>query len=319
MEILKEIKDNWKHLLLSIVIALFYIALFNAQPAGAADLNVSLSYREMIALGPDAEAQLLVVDPAAAEDELLVKDLNKKLTDGVPVNFSFDLSRDEIEADKDYQLLGVIKWGQDMIWTANKEFKGSELLKKQELNLLTKRTPARLLSFQGEKDLKVRFLGGAAQVINDSEEYILPQQKTASGAKFANSEFSIWNKGRELLITEEGREYKAELISLTDLRENEKIQARGQKPYWELKIDQNSLELQYDYLTNLIRVPLANVEKIKKANSVVYQVKSSFLDFEIKLLEDIHSDQMNGKVYPLTAFVKINGQKFIGGADLLSE
>lgn len=35
MMLLKEIKNNWKSILLSVVLALFYISLFNAQAAGA--------------------------------------------------------------------------------------------------------------------------------------------------------------------------------------------------------------------------------------------------------------------------------------------
>lgn len=316
MEILKEIKENWKYLLLSVVIALFYISLFNAQ-AGAADLNVSLSYREMIALAPDTEVRLMLVDPTETEENLIIKDLNKKLTDGVPVKFNLNLSKEEIDQEKDYQLFGIIKAERDMIWTESQLIKGKKLLQEKNLHLITKRSPARLLSFKGEKDLKIRFLNGIAQVITDTEEYILPQQRTASGAKFANSNFSVWNKGRQLLIREKGQDYKAELISLADIKENTEIQARGEEPYWELNLNQNSLELKYDYLTNKIRIPMANVEKIKKNNSVVYQVQTSFLNFEIKLLENIHYNAMNGRIYPLTAFVKINDQKFIGGADLL--
>ena len=78
MEILKEIQDNWKFVLLSIIIAIFLISLSNAQ-ASAADLNVSLSYREMIALAPDAEARLMLVNPAVAETEFILSDLKKTL------------------------------------------------------------------------------------------------------------------------------------------------------------------------------------------------------------------------------------------------
>jgi membrane-bound inhibitor of C-type lysozyme/uncharacterized lipoprotein YbaY len=316
MEILKEIQDNWKFVLLSIIIAIFLISLSNAQ-ASAADLNVSLSYREMIALAPDAEARLMLINPAAAETEFILIDLKKKLKNGVPIDFKLKLSEQEIDLNSSYQLLGIIKSGRDMVWTESKTFKGTELLQQKDIKLLTKRLPARFISFSGEKDLKVKFLDSLAQVIIDNEEYLLPQQRTASGAKFANSKLSIWNKGRELLIEKDNRSYQAALVSLADINsETEVIKARGQEPYWEFKIDKNSLELQYDYLTNKIIISKANIEKIEKSNSLIYKIDTSFLDFEIKILEDLHTDQMNGRLYPLTAFVKINGQKYIGGADL---
>lgn len=316
MEIIREIQDNWKQLLLSIVIAIFLISLNNAQ-AAAADLNVSLSYREMIALGPEAEVRLMLVDPAQTEDKLMIREENKKLENGVPVNFNLSFSDQEIEADKDYQLLGVINWQGDMIWAADQRISGSELLKSKNINMITKRTPARLLSFKGEKNIKLRFFNSMAQLIVDDQEYILPQQRTASGAKFANSELSVWNKGREIFFEKGDKSYRSELISLADLDlEKDILELRGQQPYWEAKIDKNALELKYDYLTNKIRIPMSNIEIIEKTNSVTYHVKTSFLDFEVKLLNDIHADQMNSKVYPLTAFIKINGEKYIGGADL---
>lgn len=316
VQIIKRIQENWKYLFLSIVIALFLISFSNAQ-AAAADLNVTLSYREMIALGPDADVRLMIVDPTETEDKLIIRDLEKKLENGVPVGFNLSLSEQEIEADKNYQLLGVINWQGDMIWAENKRLSGSELLESKNINMITKRTPSRLLTFKGEKDFEVRFFNSMAQLIIEDEEYILAQQRTASGAKFTNSELSIWNKGREITLEKDGNSYQSSLISLADINSAEDtVEIRGQEPYWEVKIDKNALELKYDYLTNRIRIPMSNVEIIEKTNSLSYQINTSFLDFEVKLLNDIHSDQMNGKIYPLTAFIKINGEKYIGGADL---
>lgn len=316
MEILKKIQDNWKFVLLSIIIAIFLISLSNAQ-AAAADLNVSLSYREMIALAPEAEARLMLVEPAAGEADFILLDLEKKLKNGVPIDFNLKLSEEEIDLDSDYQLLGIIKSGREIIWTESSSFKGSELLQQKEIKLLTKRLPARFISFSGEKDLKIKFLDSLAQIIMDDQEYLLPQQRTASGAKFANSKLSIWNKGREILIEKDNKNYKAALVSLADINiENKVISARGQEPYWEFSLDKNKLELQYDYLTNKIIISKSNIEKIEKDSSLVYKIDTSFLDFEIKILEEIHNDQMNGRLYPLTAFLKINGKKYIGGADL---
>lgn len=315
MKSLKLIKNNWKNLLLSIFITMFLISLSNFQVL-AADLEVSLSYRERIALGPEAEAKIMLVDSSRSEKDLILKELNKKLK-GVPIKFNLDLAENEIDLNSNYQLIGIIKAGREMLWLENKNFNGAELLKQKQIELITKRTPARWLTFKGQKDLKARFLSGLAQVIIDDKEYILPQQRTASGAKFANSKLSVWNKGRELLVEKNDQSYQSSLVSLTDFKANSSvIKARGQEPYWEFELNKNNLKLKYDYLTNKIVIPRENIKIVKKGNSLVYQVKTTFLDFEIKILEDFHNDVMNGKVYPLTAFVKINGEKYIGGADL---
>lgn len=315
MKILEIIQDNWKNLLLSIVITLFLISLSNAQ-AAAADLNVSLSYREMIALGPEAEARLMLVDPTQPKAELILRDLNKKL-DGVPIDFKLNLSETEVDLAANYQLLAVIKAGREMVWSASKNFSGSQLLQQRNIEMLVKRKPAKFLSFTGEKNLKVKFLEGMAQVIIADKEYILPQQRTASGAKFSNSELSIWNKGRELWLEKDNHSYQTSLISLANIKtETAVIRARGQEPYWEIKIDKNGLNLRYDYLTNKIIIPKTNINITKKDNSLVYKVNTTFLDFELEISEDIHVDVMNGKIYPLTAFIKVDDEKYIGGADL---
>lgn len=316
MKILRKAKNNSKYLLTLSLMTLALI-LFSSFSIGAADLNVSLSYREMIALGPEAEARLILVDQTAAESDLIIKDEQKKLANGVPVDFNLDLSEANLKADQNYTMLALINWQGDMIWTAAENFSGQKLLNGDDIQLLTKRTPARLLVFEGEKDFKVRFLGFMAQLFIDGQEYILPQQRTASGAKFANSKLSIWNKGRDIFYEKDGQSFESSLLSVfnLDLAEDVLV-AKGQEPYWELEIDENTLKLKYDYLTNKLSVPMANVEVIEKASSLVYKVETSFLNFKISLLDDVHSDVMNGEIYPFTAFIRINGEKYIGGADL---
>lgn len=316
MGIIKEFQENWKHLFLSILIAIFLISFSNAQ-AAAADLNVNLSYRERIALGPGAEARIMLVDQTASEENLIIIEQRQSLERGLPVNFKLKLEAEQLESAQNYQLLGIIKWEQDMIWTAVENFNGQELLQQKEINLLSRRIPARILSFRGEKNFQVRFLDSMAQLIIDEQEFILPQQRTASGAKFANSKLSIWNKGRDIYLEKDGQSYKASLISLADFNPaQDLIIARGQEPPWQLEINQNRLKLNYGYLSNQINIARQNLEVIEKDNYLLYQVQTSFLNFEIKLLEDIHHDSMNGKIYPFTAFIKINDEKYIGGADL---
>lgn len=315
MQIVREIKNNWKYLLLSIIIAFFYITLFNAQ-AGAADLNINLSHREKIALSSEAEAELMLVDPKAAQKDLIIIDSKKNLSSGVPVKFKLQLESGDIAEGKNYQLLSLIKDGREMIWTDSQKISGADLLTKKKIDIMLSRKPARFLSFYGEKDLKIKFLEGMAQLIIEDEEYIVPQQRTASGAKFANSKISAWNKGRNLYLEQNNKSYKLSLPGINDLNQkNSELTARGQEPPWQLSLNKNRLKLNYGYLSNQITVQAQNIEKIKKENHILYKVKTNFLDFEIKILEDIHRDVMSGEHYPLTAFIKINGREYIGGAD----
>ena len=316
MQIVREIKINWKYLLLSIIIAFFYITLFNFQ-VGAADLNINLSHQEEIALNSETEAELMLVDPDLAQDDFIITNLKKDLTEGIPLKFKLQLESKEIAKGKNYQLLSLIKNDREMIWTDSRKISGTELLNKKEIDIRVSCKPARFLSFYGEKDLKIKFLEGMAQLILEDKEYILPQQRTASGAKFANSKISVWNKGRELYLEQNNKSYKLSLPGIADLEQKDReLTARGQEPPWQLRLNDSRLKLNYGYLSNQIIVQAQNIEKIKNENHILYKVKTNFLDFEIKILEDIHRDAMSGEHYPLTAFIKINGREYIGGADL---
>lgn len=203
-----------------------------------------------------------------------------------------------------------------MIWTYSQKISGAELLTKKEINITVSRRPARFLSFYGEKDLKIKFLEGMAQLILEDKEYILPQKRTASGAKFVNSKISVWNKGRKLYLEQNNKSYKLSLPGINNLNQkNTELTARGQEPPWQLSLNKNRLKLNYGYLSNQITVQAQNIEKIEQESHILYKIRTNFLDFEIKILEDIHRDAMSGEHYPLTAFIKINDREYIGGAD----
>jgi membrane-bound inhibitor of C-type lysozyme len=279
MQIVREIKNNWKYLLLSIIIAFFYITLFNAQ-AGAAELNVNLLHREKIALSSEAEAELMLVDPKAAQKDLIIIDSKKDLSSGIPVKFKLQLESGDIAEGKNYQLLSLIKDGREMIWTDSQKISGADLLTKKEIDIMLSRKPARFLSFYGKKDLKIKFLEGMAQLIIEDEEYILPQQRTASGAKFANSKISVWNKGRELYLEQNNKSYKLSLPGINDLNQKNsefsELTARGQEPPWQLSLNKSRLKLNYGYLSNQITVQAQNIEKIEQESHILYKIRTNF-------------------------------------------
>lgn len=303
-----------------IIFISFLLISFSSVAVEEVDLSVNLTYREKIPLAPESETAVILVnvDPGAKESEFIIKEKNKKIENGVPVNFTLSLDRNLISEDKDYNLFSVIKSGKYMIWSDSRKIKGAEILNTNEINIITKRFPFRLITFYCEQGkVQLRYLDGFAQVIIFDKEYFLPRYRTASGVRYLNKEISVWNKGRELSVDYKDENFKADLISLDDLVKNDSgLKARGQEPPFKLELEGNKLKINFGYLENEIIISRNNIDKIRENNKLIYKINTSFLDFEFIIFEEIHRDIMSGEIYPLKVIIKMNGQEFIGGGYL---
>jgi len=308
---------NKKNLIVFLLLIFLFIP-FNNLQAENIELPVSVSYREKIALGPEAESAVILVDPAAAENNFIIKEKHKKLENGVPVNYILEIGEEQILPEKEYRLHSVIKSNKVLIWSDTQFIKGSEILAENEVQVITGRLPSRLITFYNDQQkIKIRHLEELAQIIIEDKEYLLPQYKTASGVRYLNDELSVWNKGRELKVDYKGKEFTARMAGLKDLIKSDKIiKGRGQEPPWQLELNKKQLKFKFGYLQNELNISRSQISKTKKDNELIYNVESSFINFKLKILEEIHRDIMNGEIYPLKIIVMINNKEFTGGAYL---
>ncbi|MGM0410608.1 MAG: YbaY family lipoprotein, partial [Bacillota bacterium] len=300
-----------------LLLAILFTSFANLQ-AESIELPVTLSYREKIYLGSDAQSAVILVDPTAKEEQFMIKEKYQPLKNGVPISYNLKIDKNLISKDKEYRLHSVIKAGPSMIWSDTQTVKGSEILAKKEIEVITKRLPSRMITFYSDtQNVQIRHLEELAQVIISEKEYLLPRIRTASGVRYLNDEFSVWNKGRELNVDYKGEEFTAKLITLEKLAQNDVgLKARGQEPPWQLELGENLIKLNFGYLQNELSISRNQVKQIENENELIYKIESSFINYEIKVIEEIHRDVMSGEAYPLKVIIKINGREYIGGAYL---
>ena len=205
------ISMNIRRKRLSIILGFIFILIFTINiNAEELETRISLSYREKIAIHPISSAEVFLIDQNANQKEdLIIREEKKEIGGQIPVDFNWILT--DISSDKNYVLQSIIKSETgDMLWFNSKHVKGDILNKGENLDIILKIATADKKTFESEKgDIKLRYLDNMMQVFIDEQEFILHQQRTASGAKYINDNLTIWNKGEEILV-----EYKGEFKTI---------------------------------------------------------------------------------------------------------
>lgn len=175
--------------------------------------KISLSYREKIALPSNSTAKLFLIDQNNDQTEkLIIKEEAKEIKGQIPVDFIWDLS--DIKSDKDYLIQAIIK-SEDgsMLWFSSKILKDNIMNKEESLDIILTRAKNEKKIFESRREnIELRYLDNMVQVFIDEKEFILHQQRSASGAKYVSEELMLWNKGKELFVEYGGENFKAEMI-----------------------------------------------------------------------------------------------------------
>lgn len=186
----------------------------------------------------------------------------------------------------------------------------------------------------GDRDINVGFLDDYAVLRLDGERLILPQVRSASGARFATgadagpgdadsaqaaehsadtpAETSFWVKGDAAMAVIRGESLpNCELIPLEPPTA---FQARGQEPNWFLEIAQGQLRLLLDLGQRVIEAPIP--KPVIRDGRLAYEVSDPALT--ISLDRQLCHDSMSGMPYPEQVQVRVDGETLRGcGGDPL--
>ena len=180
-------------------------------------------------------------------------------------------------------------------------------------------------NFNNEKELTVfkdkgfytmlKDMEDEAQVIFLNQEYVLTRERTASGAKYSNNNISVWNKGEDLLIQLGDFEFNAHLIGLNDFINKQKFsfKALGQEPGWQMKMKEEKIQLFMDYGNLELNISPLQISEERLEESLIYEITTSLLDFQIKIKKSIHTDIMSGQKFPYTVKIITDNKHLIGG------
>lgn len=222
------------------------IATILAGPAAARDLHGSLSYRERIALPPDAQVVLEVRDATGA----LVAE-TRFPTEGrqVPLAFRFAVP-DDIALTLHAAVFDAgrpLRKSEAVPVPAGAEDLGLGAVELVAHTAMGFSTPLRC----GPEDLTLGFVGDVARLLLDDGRVIdLHPAIAASGARFeaeGDPETWLWSRGQAAMVSIEGRMLAdclpAEIVPARPFR------AYGHEPAWSVTLDAETLALMLDFGT----------------------------------------------------------------------
>ncbi|MFW5993920.1 MAG: YbaY family lipoprotein [Bacillota bacterium] len=321
MEPLKSKSLINKKLIIIFVISFILIANITLDLQASSpdhEIPVLINSRENTALSSGNTVQLMLVDQSANDQENTILASNEWQPEKqLPLETSLELDSSQIEIEKEYLLAAVIKSENHMpVLAGTMRVPGFHLIIESQVDLRLKQTAENLQLFQSEEDyLAVNFLEELAQFIYNGQSQILPQLRAASGARYGNNESTIWNKGEELMVTTEDEELTAYHKDFKDIDPVDfTFTGRGQEPGWLIELNQDKLNLEFDYAMNQLTIDRDYIQSEREDDSIIYSVMSSFLDFKIKIINQRHTDIMSGDLYLYTVELESGDNLQTGGA-----
>lgn len=152
--------------------------------------------------------------------------------------------------------------------------------------------------------------------IADGRKVVLPQEISASGARYTDGSIVFWNKGDEVYFVLDGNEYSLRAIDpWTDPWERAKaagmnFRAVGQEPGWFLEIrDEWFIELVLDYGQTRVTTPIGKPLVDAKTGTTTYRTESpvSPLDVTITIQDEVCYDSMSGEPFTASVIVQLGG------------
>ncbi len=165
----------------------------------------------------------------------------------------------------------------------------------------------------GDLDVRARFESDRAVLTLGERTLVLPQTRSASGARYGEGTTLFWNKGREATLALDGREYACR-EARDPWRDAEArgivFRAVGQEPGWYAEIDeQGSLLLVYDYGSRRIETMLAR--RSEPGGPIVYR-STGTPEVVLTVVEQACSDVMSGQPFPSSVTVTIAAESASG-------
>ncbi len=172
--------------------------------------------------------------------------------------------------------------------------------------------------------LKSRFLYLMLEKSNNKARFVIAGQEFMLDKEtgedqcvdYSSDDLHIFEQSDGLLIKAEDYQFNAEKVTLDDyLTEKElKLRGLGQEPGWLMRIEKDEIELELDYAQVKIDIQAPYFELRKEKEEIIYDVRTSLVDFEIQIIKEVRRDTMSGRIFPYTVKIKAEDRKLIGGA-----
>ncbi|MEM0955892.1 MAG: MliC family protein [Pseudomonadota bacterium] len=173
-----------------------------------------------------------------------------------------------------------------------------------------------------DTDIVVR-TGAGEVVVHTSDDFrVLPQVKTASGARYEDDSMMYWSKGTEAMFQVGDRRYAGCILNPARApweearRRGVSFRALGQEPGWVLEIQPGRhMLMDADYGGLRVLVPAPESELTEGGERYESTTESHSLQVDIVL--DTCADSMSGAVYTNRVTVNLDGRIFKGCGEAL--
>jgi len=188
-----------------------------ATPGGPGQVTGSVTYRERIALPPDAVVRVMLLDVSLLDMPARVLAEHEIRPSGqVPVPFTLDYDRGEIEPARHYALRATISdAGGRPLWTTataqpvlTDGGPDAAQLVLERVRGGAARTGPRVLAYVCDGlEFRVEVTPERALLFLPGRSLALTAVPAASGAKYADGTTTFWSKADEAMLTVDGAEH----------------------------------------------------------------------------------------------------------------
>jgi putative lipoprotein len=177
-----------------------------------ASINGTVTYRERIALPPDAVVVVTLEDVSCADAPApVIAQQTIKPQGQVPITFALRYDPTALDARHQYTVRARIDDAQGKpLWTTS-DFYPVSPREPHPIDILVHRVPATSSSFLFKcsgLDFVAHVQPDSARIDVANRTFELRRMPSASGAKFGNGAVTFWNKGREALFEIDGVSYR---------------------------------------------------------------------------------------------------------------
>ena len=145
---------------------------------------------------------------------------------------------------------------------------------------------------------------------------VLDKVRSASGAKYQNSDILFWNKGDGALLEKEGNTYNCQRNTLLEPRitggkRPVDFRAIGNEPGWLVEIvDGHSIRILTDYGNNKVATSAPSPQLTEKAK--IYEAETEAHKIRIVIVQQPCTDTMSGEQFESQVTIDLDGETFTG-------
>jgi len=295
----------------------------------------TVTYRQRIALAPGSTVRVTLEDVSRADaPATLIAEQTIRPEGQVPIPFTLEYDPARIDPIHRYAVRAHIRDADGRLrWSSTESYGVLTQGGPSQVEVVVHPVSAdagapgaqpapepRTLVYQCDGlDFAVRQGPGEVAVHLPDRMLVLPQVRTASGAKYQEGDVTFWSKGDEALLELGAERYAGCRLNRArapweDARlRGVRFRAVGNEPGWHLEIEPGrQMALVIDYGANRISTPVPKPATDAAEGRTTYHATTEAHDLLVTIDDRPCQDSMSGEQFPSGASVVLDGRRYVG-------